>query len=213
VTQNNILQDCHPQVSGHRSGASADAADIERTLNLNIGKRQGEGPICNAALEYARRNWSVFPAPPGQKKSYLAQKYSGTRWGSATDPNVIRSTFRRFADANVAIVTGVVSGIFVIEADTIKGHGVDGIASISALEDEHGPLPETLMAISPSGSVHRYYNHPGPGTKIKNSVGEIAPGVDIRGDGGMVIAPPSVKPGAGKYKWLNDLPVAMRRLG
>jgi Bifunctional DNA primase/polymerase, N-terminal len=120
---------------------------------------------------------------------------------------VIRSNFRRFPDANVAIVTGVASGIFVIEADTVKGHGVDGIASISALEDEHGPLPETLMAISPSGSVHRYYKHPGPGIKIKNSVSEIAPGVDIRGDGGMVIAPPSVKPDAGKYKWLNDLPV------
>jgi hypothetical protein len=102
----------------------------------------------------------------------------------------------------------VVSGIFVIEADTPKGHGVDGIASIKALEAQHGPFPETLMAISPSGSVHRYYKHPGSGIKVKNSVSEIAPGVDIRGDGGMVIAPPSVKPGAGKYSWLNDLPVA-----
>jgi hypothetical protein len=143
--QNNIHEDCHPQVSGHHSGASADVADIERTVDLNIAKRQGEGPMCDAALEYAQRSWWVFPAPPGQKKSYLAQKFSGTRWGSTTDPKVIRSTFRKFADANVAIVTGVVSGIFVIEADTVKGHGVDGIASISALEDERGPLPETLI--------------------------------------------------------------------
>src|SRR5262249_52713099 len=50
--------------------------------------------------------------------------------------------------------------------------------------------------------------HPGAEIKIKNSVSEIAPGVDIRGDGGMVIAPPSVKPGAGVYRWLNLLPVA-----
>jgi hypothetical protein len=208
VTRNNIHEDCHPQVSGYRSGASADAADIERTLDLNIAERQAEGPMCDAAMEYAQRNWWVFPAPAGQKKSCLAQKYSGTRWGSTTDLKVICSNFRKFPDANVAIVTGEVSSIFVIEADTVKGHGVDGIASIRALEGQHGPLPETLMAISPSGSVHRYYKHPGPGIKIKNSVGEIAPGVDIRGDGGMVIAPPSIKPGAGEYKWLDDLPVA-----
>ena len=73
---------------------------------------------------------------------------------------------------------------------------------------KYGELPDTLMAKSPSGSVHRYYKHPGAEIKVWNSDSEIAPGVDIRGDGGMAIAPPSVKPGVGQYKWLNDAPVA-----
>jgi hypothetical protein len=74
------------------------------------------------------------------------------------------------------------------------------------LEAKHGSLPATLEAESPSGSIHRYYKH--PGFKIKNSGSGIAPGVDVRGDGGQVVAPPSVKPGKGAYKWRNDLPIA-----
>ena len=183
-------------------------------INLGAPRRgvlQSTRPLSargTAALEYATIGWEVFPAPPGQKKSHKSEEHSGAKWGKTTDPEEIRMDFRKWPRANVAIVTGLTSGIFVLEADTVKGHGVDGLASIEALEDEHGPLPETLMAISPSGSVHRYDKYPGPGIKIKNSVDEIAPGVDIRGDGGMVIAPPSIKPGAGEYKWLNDLPVA-----
>jgi hypothetical protein len=92
--QSNIHEDCYPQVSGHHLGASADASDIDRTVDLNIAKRQGEGPVCDAALEYAQRS---------------SQKYSGTRWGSTTDLKVIRSAFRKFADANVATKSRPVS--------------------------------------------------------------------------------------------------------
>jgi hypothetical protein len=63
------------------------------------------------------------------------------------------------------------------------------------------------MAISPSGSPHRYFNYP-KDTTIKNSTSKIAPGIDVLGDGGMVIAPPSIRPGKGQYKWLNAAPIA-----
>jgi Bifunctional DNA primase/polymerase, N-terminal/AAA domain len=100
------------------------------------------------------------------------------------------------------------SGIFVIETDTADGHGegTDGAAALARLEAEHGPLPPTLEAESPSGSIHRYYKY--PGFKIKNSASLIGPGIDVRGDGGMVVAPPSIKPGKGVYVWRNRLPVA-----
>jgi hypothetical protein len=165
-------------------------------------------PRAIAALEYAALGWEVFPAPPGKKQSHKSEAHSGAKWGKTTDPDEIRRDFRKWPNANVAIVTGAASGIFVIEADTVEGHGVDGLASMRELEATHGPFPETLMAMSPSGSIHRYYQHPGDGIKIWSRSGAIAPGVDIKGDGGMVIAPPSVKPGAGRYRWLNDLPVA-----
>jgi hypothetical protein len=67
-------------------------------------------------------------------------------------------------------------------------------------------LPPTKQSQSPSGSIHFYFQH--PGFYVKCSNGEIAPGIDIKGDGGMVLVPPSIKPGKGEYKWLNDLPVA-----
>jgi len=162
----------------------------------------------DAALKYAAMGWEVFPAPIGQKKSHKSQEHSGAKWGKTIDPEEIRADFRKWPNANVAIVTGATSGIFVVEADTVEGHGVDGLASIKALEAEHGPFPESRMAVSPSGSIHRYFRHPGVDIYIKNSTSEIASGVDVRGDGGMVIAPPSIKPGVGEYRWLNDLPVA-----
>jgi hypothetical protein len=92
----------------------------------------------------------------------------------------------------------------VIECDTPEGHGVDGIASLRALEAEHGALPATLMAESPSGSLHFYFTYP-PGVVIRSVAGKIAPGVDQRGHGGMILAPPSVRPGAADpYRWLNE---------
>src|SRR5262249_37974099 len=62
------------------------------------------------------------------------------------------------------------------------------------------------MSESPSGSRHRYFNQP-KGVVIKNSTSSIGPGIDVRGEGGMVIAPPSVR-GDGAYRWLNDNPIA-----
>ena len=95
-----------------------------------------------------------------------------------------------------------------VETDTVEGHGIDGAASLAQLETKHGALPETLQAISPSGSVHRYFKHPGAGAKIKNSASELGAGIDVKGDGGMVIAPPTVRPGVGVYRWLNSNPIA-----
>jgi putative DNA primase/helicase len=167
-------------------------------------------PIVEHAVFYATCDrWHVFPVPVGTKKSHKSAERSGGRpWGASTDQNEIRRDFKQWPDANVGIVTGEVSGIFVVETDTAEGHGegVDGAASLAALEAEHGSLPATRQARSPSGSIHYFFKH--PGFKIKNSGSEIAPGIDVRGDGGMVVAVPSVKPGVGVYQWVNDLPVA-----
>jgi len=63
------------------------------------------------------------------------------------------------------------------------------------------------MAISPSGSIHYYWRMP-DGVTIRNDAGtKLGPGIDIRGVGGMVIAPPSRR-ADGVYRWLNELPVA-----
>jgi hypothetical protein len=78
---------------------------------------------------------------------------------------------------------------------------------LSQLEEQHGKLPPTRMAMSPSESLHYYFKHPGGTIKIKNSSSKLAPGVDVRGDGGMVIAPPSVRTD-GTYRWLNELEIA-----
>ena len=163
----------------------------------------------DAAKAYVSRGWWVFPADLTNlpvKKSYKSKAHSnGQNWGKTLDPEQIQRDLVRWPKAGIGIATGAESGIFVVEADTPVGHDVDGIASVKALEAKHGPLPDTLMAESPTGSKHWYFKHPGP--KVWCSASQIATGVDVRGDGGMVIAPPSIT-AKGSYRWLNDAPVA-----
>jgi hypothetical protein len=160
--------------------------------------------MLDAALCYVELfDWYVFPVPPGTKKSYKSGKRSnGRRWGATNKPSVIKRDFRCWPKANLGIPTGAENGFFVLEADTPKGHSVDGIASLRQLERQHGRLPKTLVAISPSGSLHYYFKWPKRGL-VCNSASKIAPGVDVRGEGGMVLAPPSVKDGVGRYRFLN----------
>ncbi|MGB3490754.1 MAG: bifunctional DNA primase/polymerase [Xanthobacteraceae bacterium] len=159
-------------------------------------------PMLAHALNYAENwNWLVFPAPIGKKKSHKSEKYSGTPWGATRDLDEIRKDFTKWPDANIGIPTGKDNDNFVFDVDTIEGHGKDGFASLAALETEHGKLPDTLMAESPSGSIHYFFKH--PGFDVKNSESEIADGIDIRGDGGMVIVAPSRKEGGSAWRWLN----------
>ena len=160
------------------------------------------------ALAYVAKGWHVFPAPTGEKKSHKSAKFSGGRpWGATTDAEEVRRDFRHWPEANVGIVTGPKSGFFVVECDTPEGHDVDGIASLAMVVAKYGALPDTLMAESPSGSLHHYFRYPDH-VRIVNSASKIAPGIDVRGDGGMVVAPPSVKPDVGSYRWINNNAIA-----
>jgi hypothetical protein len=171
---------------------------------------EGKPRCLPAALRYAAKGWRVFPAPRGEKKSHKSAEHSGGRkWGATDDPNEIERDFARWPEANVGIPTGADNGFWVLEADTKDGHSVDGIGSLRALEEQHGKLPDTLTAESPSGSIHYYFKRPA-GREIRNSASTIAPGVDVRGEGGMVIAPPSVKAGTlnGAYTFTSNFELA-----
>lgn len=174
--------------------------------NGNGGGATDTTPSClSEALRYATElDWAVFPVPPGTKKSHKSKKHSnGINWGATKDPDQIKRDFKKWPKANVGIPTGTGNGIFVIDADTVEGHGVDGIANLQALVDANSPLPGTRTARSPTGSKHFYFRYP-EGVKITNSDSTLAPGVDVRGEGGMVLAPPSVKPGVGAYDWISE---------
>ena len=192
------------------SNKSADLGDRQKQSNKAAnGKqvfRRAPTEMLAAALCYAELfGWESFPAPPGAKRSYESgngKNGNGRRWNATNDPSVIKRYFRQWPKANLGIPTGSENGFWVLEADTPKGHNVDGIASLRRLERKHGRLPKTLMAISPSGSLHYYFKWPKRGL-VRNSASVVAPGVDARGAAGMVLAPPSVKKGVGCYRFLN----------
>jgi hypothetical protein len=165
--------------------------------------------VLDAALEYAGRGWEIFPVPPGTKAGYSKDKHlTDEAWGKTADEAEVREYWRRLPNANIGLVMGIGSGIFDIEIDTPEGHNVDGAASLANLEQLHGKLPVTLMFVSPSGSLHRLYRHPGGDVRIRSGALDADyPGIDVKGDGGMSIAPPS-KTKKGVYRWVNRFRIA-----
>lgn len=146
------------------------------------------------ASKYAQTGIPVFPVRPGGKTpaligwQRLATTDSPTIAGWRSSPNVF----------NIGIPTGAVSKLVVIDLD-VK-NGVDGIANWHNLVASHSSVPTTWEAETPSGGKHLYFRPP-PGIHIKGSAGKLGPGIDVRGDGGLIVAPPS-RLGHGAYSWL-----------
>ena len=92
-------------------------------------------------------------------------------------------------------MTGVISGLLVVDIDV--GHG--GGESLEHLEREHGPMPTTVECWT-GGGRHLYFAH--PGGLVRNKVG-LPPGIDIRADGGYVVAPPSLHASGLRYIWIE----------
>jgi hypothetical protein len=144
-----------------------------------------------AALAYLARGWSVIPVEPRGKRPLVPWRRLQTR---AASPAQIGFWFERWPDANVAIVTGRLSGLVVVDIDPRHG----GDRSLGAFEAEHGRLPATVESLTGGGGRHLYFAH--PGTRTPNRV-NVLPGIDVRGDGGCVVAPPSVHPSGRPYGW------------
>jgi hypothetical protein len=139
----------------------------------------------------------VFPCEPGGKRPLT---YSGF-WDASADPRRIEAWWRRWPDANLGVPTGERSGLLVLDIDP----GADGTESLAALERVHGPLPGTARARTGGGGVHVYFRYPA-GEEVRNSAGRLGPGLDVRGEGGYVVVPPSRTRSA--YEWLDRAPPA-----
>lgn len=100
---------------------------------------------------------------------------------------------RSRAPRNVSIAFPPDCGLFVLDID-----GDAGKAALAALEAEHGELPRTAKSVTGSGGWHFIFRTSRP---IRNTASQIAPGVDIRGEGGQIIAAPSIHKSGNFYQW------------
>ena len=120
---------------------------------------------------------------------------------ASRDRAQIESWWTQYPSANIGIATGEINGLLVIDVDVKHDQGKYGDESLKALESELGELPETWVAITGSGGLHYYFKYP-EGHEIKNSASQLAQDIDIRAQGGYVVAPPSVHPDTGRlYEW------------
>ncbi|MDH5296605.1 MAG: bifunctional DNA primase/polymerase [Nitrospirota bacterium] len=144
-----------------------------------------------AALDYSnKRGWSVIPL---DGKIPILRDWPNQ---ATTDPNLICTWWTHDPSANVGIVTGEKSNLIVLDVDPDNG----GDDSLRSLEARYGPLPATPEVLTGGGGRHLYFQY--PGCPLGNSAGKLGPGLDIRADGGQVVAPPSIHPKTGgSYEW------------
>lgn len=148
-----------------------------------------------AALDYAgKNNFSVIPL---KKKDLPCVKWTDYQRKKAT-ADEIRAWWSKWPSAMIGIVTGQISGLFVIDCDTQEGF--DAVQEL---------LPDSLdipTARTPRGGWHFYFQYPaGSGLTIQAG---IMPGVDYRGEGGYIIAAPSMNGNGKGYEWLDGLSLA-----
>jgi Bifunctional DNA primase/polymerase, N-terminal len=154
------------------------------------GRRRSTAMV--VALDYAARNVPVHPVDPVTKRPLTQHGVTD----ATVDPLIIKAWATKWPDAGVAVATGTRSGIVVVDVDP-RNDGERGIAEATAAL---GALPSTLMVTTPSGGWHYWLRLP-DGVVLCNSVGALAEGVDVRGDGGYVVAPPTRRVSGGAWAW------------
>ncbi|WP_020388538.1 bifunctional DNA primase/polymerase [Kribbella catacumbae] len=169
--------------------------------------------ILTAALDAADRGWPVFML--GRSKRPVANCNACRTatnhdpascghltchgfYAAATDPARITALVAAVPYGQLAVRTGAVSGLLVVDVDPAHG----GTASLHHLVNE-GLLPHTLRVITGSGGLHLYYRHPGQPMPSRPMPGRS--GIDIKADGGYVVLPPSIHHRTGlPYRWATS---------
>ena len=151
------------------------------------------------ALKYANSGLSVFPIKPRGKKPI----YPGGYQIATTKEEQIREWWNKNPDANIGIATGKMSGgVFVLDVDINENEGINGCESLKEWEDSNNvKIPETVNSITGRGGYHYFFHSE---REIKTRAG-ILSGIDVRGEGGYVVAPPSVHENGNTYEWEWDL--------
>ena len=157
--------------------------------------------LLTAALSYAARGWQVFPLHSVTKdrtctcgrSDCATGKHPRTPHGvkdATTDPDTIRAWWRQWPDSNVAIACGGAAGLIVVDVDPRNG----GAAPAG--------LPPTLTSCTGGGGQH-YLFAAAPHTRVS---AHLEPGVDLKGEGGYIVAPPSIHASGSQYVWDSGQP-------
>lgn len=153
---------------------------------------------------YAARGWPVFPTrakeeadrETGELKPAKTPLTSGGLKVASTKDNMVNGWWKSHPDAMVGLPTGSATGFWVLDLDVKPGVG-DGHEWLDDMEREHGVLPDTARATTMNGGTHLLFKHV-DGVRNRGGLGEC---VDVRGDGGYIIAPGSVAADGRLYEW------------
>ncbi len=163
------------------------------------------------AQHYTEQGWPVFPCRSHAEEHVdqhgeiimLGEKTPLTTNGFKAATRFARILDRWWTDwpdAAVGVPTGSPTGFFALDIDNKPG-GANGFLWLDEMQAEHGPLPSTARVISPNGGMHIYFKYV-VGTRNRGALGA---GVDIRSEGGYVVAAGSTMANGRQYKWVDDV--------
>jgi hypothetical protein len=150
--------------------------------------------VLTEALRLAELGWRVVPIKSGHKYPPMKAWQEAASSNARTVHNWWGGLYRNHG---VGIATGSESGVWVLDID-----GSAGADSLAQLIETHGALPPTVEVLTGSGGRHMYFKH--PGVKITTNRSQLGVGLDIRGDGGQVLAPPTIHPNGTPYRWMTS---------
>lgn len=155
--------------------------------------------LMEAALKYAENGWPVFPCNM-EKKPLTPHGHKD----ATCDEGVIRDWWAKWPTAIIGCPAGEKIGLWVLDVDFPDGPG-----TLASLEAENGPLPATKEQRTGSGGRHLFFTYSAE-RPVRNDAGnKLGPNLDVRGEGGYVILPPSGHKTGGTYEWVSgDLPAA-----
>lgn len=148
----------------------------------------------DAALNYAYRGWHIFPCKPRGKTPLTRHGFKD----ATIHPDRVREMWGRWPDANIGIATGAISNLVVFDYDGEKGKATLA-RIITETVKAQGEMPLTLCARTARG-WHLYYR-PLPDQGDMRSSSDKENGIDVRANGGFVLAPPSIHPSGAIYSW------------
>jgi hypothetical protein len=144
-----------------------------------------------AAQAYAKMGLPIFPLQPGEKIPF--QKSKGFK-DATTDLIILRRYWLKHPEANIGMPTGTASGIWVLDVDLPSGP-----QNLEILQLKKEELPSTLCIRTGGGGIQYLFKW--NGDNIRNSTNKISQHLDIRGEGGYVLLPPSKTTGTYVWEW------------
>ncbi len=163
------------------------------------------------ALNYAKSGFAVFPLHAvkdgrctcAKSDCSSPAKHPRTVHGltqASNDPSFVKNLFSCFtySSANIGIRTGKESNLVVVDVDTAKGGRIEELYNFVPKD----ALEKTLR-VKTGGGFHLYFLYP-PNVEIRNSTDKLGNKIDVRGEGGYVVAPPSMHISGKPYEFLNN---------
>jgi hypothetical protein len=180
-----------PSVDGTSSPATASNTGIALDAEDHKHSRLEQ------VMRLAQRGCRLFPLSPNSKVPM-----KGFEWKelATNDEAQVLMWFNNFPECNWAVATGSESKVFVLDVD-----GGEGRKSLDLLADQGHVMPPTLITETGKPlSYHCWFAYPNDGNTVLNSASKLAPSLDIRGQGGYVVVPPSIHPNGTFYVFSDE---------